>query len=113
MASIKSVPFQRANFLLTALGLRQKGFYTPYSYLGAVTQAGPPFPEVFDLLDKFKSAFQRFLTVMNAHERFYLNSGNGDIIPNWSSSFLSRLDAACIYSFVAHYKPEKIIEIVG
>jgi predicted O-methyltransferase YrrM len=111
MTSFKSDIFQRTNFLLTALGLRRKGFYTPYSYLGAITDTGPPFPEVFDLFDKVRPTFQQFLTVMDAHESFYLNSSRGSIIPNWSSRFLSRLDGACIYSFVAHFKPDKIIEI--
>lgn len=111
MAGIKSEVFWRANFLLTALGVRKKGFYTPYSYLNAMASAAQPFPEVFDLFDKFGSAFKQFLTVMDSHEEFYINTHKGVINPNWSSSFLSRLDGASIYSFVAHFKPDQIIEI--
>lgn len=111
MSNNKSEVFRRANFLLTALGIRKKGFYTPYNYLDSTANTAPPFPEVFDLFDKCRPAFEQFLSVMNTHEAFYTNFHNGQINPNWSSSFLSRLDGACIYSFIAHFKPDQIIEI--
>ncbi len=111
MSGIRSSVFRRANFVLTALGVRKKGFYTPYNYLDAVASGAPPFQEVFDLFGESKPAFNDFLSVMNSHERHYMNSRNGAISPNWSSSFLSRLDAATIYSAVAHFKPDRIVEI--
>jgi Methyltransferase domain len=111
MSGIKSNVFRRANFVLTALGVRKKGFYTPYDYLDAITSGAPPFEEVFDLLADYKPAFEDFLSVMNSHEQCYINSRSGAISPNWSSSFLSRFDAACIYSAVAHFKPDRIVEI--
>ena len=111
MGSIKSGAFRRANFLFTALGVRQKGFYTPYSYLSSLPANSPSYPEVFDLIERFRHRYEHMLGVMDAHEPYYLQTQSGDIVPNWTSSFLSPLDAACIYSFVAHFKPDRIIEI--
>jgi predicted O-methyltransferase YrrM len=111
MSGIKSSVYRRVNFVLTALGVRKKGFYTPYNYLDSIISDAPPFQEVYDLLKGCKPLFNDFLSIMNSHELHYINSRSGDITPNWSSSFLSRLDAACIYSAVAHFKPERIVEI--
>ena len=110
-SSLRSYVFRRANFLLTALGLRQKGFYTPYNYLSSIPPSSPTYPEVFDLLERFRPSYQKMLAVMADHEAFYLKTKSGRILPNWNSSFLSPLDAACLYSFVAHFKPARIVEI--
>lgn len=111
MLNIKSDVFRRANFLLTALGLRKKGFYTPYNYLNMVPATSAPYPEVFDHLDRFRSSYETILAILGSHEAYYLNTHKGAITPNWHSDYLSPLDAAGIYSFVAHYKPSRIIEI--
>jgi predicted O-methyltransferase YrrM len=111
LGDLKSSIFRRVNFVLTALGVRQKGFYTPYNYLPSIAHTSPPYPEVFDLIERSKPNYEQVLSIMAGHERLYLNTKIGSIIPNWNSSFLSPLDAACLYSFVAHFKPAKIIEI--
>ncbi len=108
---LKASAKQRANYILTALGLRQKGFFTPYNYLSTIAPTSPPYPEVFDLIERSKPNYAQFLSVMAKHEVFYLKTASGSIVPNWNSSYLSPLDAACLYSFVAHFKPARIVEI--
>lgn len=108
---LRSGAFRRVNFILTALRLRDKGFYTPYNYMSFLPPTSPSYPEVFDLLEKFKPSYLRMLSVMADHEPFYHNTKAGGIRPNWMSSFLSPLDAACLYSFVTHFKPARIVEI--
>ena len=37
---------RRINFLLTALGLRQKGFFTPYDYLASADREIEAYPAI-------------------------------------------------------------------
>ena len=107
----KASASQRANFILTALGLRKRGFFTAYNYMSSIAPTSAPYPEVFDLIERSKPSYQQFLSVMAKHESFYQDTASGSILPNWNSSYLSPLDAACLYSFVAHFKPARIVEI--
>ena len=102
---------RRINFLLTALGLRQKGFFTPYDYLAFADMEIEAYPAITaDFLSR-KAAFRDFLEAIDANQPFFLAMQGDSNAPSWASPFLSRLDAAAIYTGITRFRPQRVIEV--
>ncbi len=108
---LKSNLRNRANFLLTALGVRNKGFFTPYDYLSTISGVAEPYPDVAALFDRHQDNFKDFLQAIDTNEERFLASDQGTPAINWESRFISRLDGATIYTAITRFRPRKIIEI--
>ncbi len=102
----------RANQLLSAVGVRDKGFYTPYDYLAAVEWEAPDYAEIRHLFDARRDRFRDFLLRIDANQdRFLAIDRSEPTSPDWSSRFLPRLDAAAIYTAITTFQPPRVIEI--
>lgn len=103
--------FRRGNFLLTAVGLRAKGFYTPYDYFEKDASVVEPYPLVAELFDRHRTEFQEFLNDVHGNEVRFQAFSSGKPRPDWNSRFISRLDGAVIYTAVSRFRPGRVIEI--
>jgi SAM-dependent methyltransferase len=102
----------RTNQLLSAVGVREKGFYTPYDYLDAVEWDTEDYSGVRPCFTAAEDRFHDFLTRIDANERYFLAMRDDDpSAPSWTSRFLSRLDAAAIYTFITAFRPRRVIEV--
>jgi predicted O-methyltransferase YrrM len=102
----------RTNQLLSAVGVREKGFYTPYDYLDAVDWDTTDYAELRPRFASAETRFRTFLTWIDANEpRFLAMREDDPSAPSWTSRFLSRLDAAAIYTFISAFRPPRVIEI--
>jgi len=111
MTLSKADLLRRCNFLLTALRVRNKGFFTPYDYVSLVDWNVPSYPEIHELFQSRQNAFAVFLDLMNDNEAQFLESNNGSLRPQWNSDFICPLDGAAIYTGITAFQPRKIIEI--
>ncbi|MEM9435007.1 MAG: class I SAM-dependent methyltransferase [Pseudomonadota bacterium] len=102
---------RRANFILTSLGLRLKGFYTPYDYLGQISWEQMPYDAVAEIFGAHAGSFYRFLDDISANEKWFLQIEGEHTLPDWRTRYISRLDGAAIYTGVSSFKPRKILEI--
>ena len=111
MPFTKAELFRRGNFILTALGLRNKGFFTPYDYLSSVDWNASVYPEVHSLFQASRDRFAEFLNVMNGNEAHFLALDQGFPRPQWNSTFICPLDGAAIYTGITRFRPRRIVEI--
>jgi predicted O-methyltransferase YrrM len=102
---------RRTNQILSAVNLREKGFYTPYDYLGHVQLNDAPYPEVEALFRGRVDRFRDFLAALDGLEAAFKSTATGHPQPNWTSRFISPLDGATIYGMVVQLRPARIIEI--
>ncbi len=102
---------RRMNFLLTALGQRQKGFFTPYDYLASADQHIEAYPVIAADFRSKQAGFRDFLQAIDANQSFFLAMQGGANAPSWTTHFLSRLDAAAIYTGVTRFRPQRVIEV--
>ncbi len=102
---------RRGNFILTSLGLREKGFYTPYNYLDTVDWAQQPYPAITRVFGENLAAFYDFLDTISSNEAALTKIASTPGQPAWNTRFISALDGAAIYSGIAKFRPSKIIEI--
>lgn len=107
----KKQAFRQANFVLTSIGVRNKGFYTPYDYLSSVAEEEKPYPCIQKLFQKQHSAFVSFMDIMAAQQEYFRQSAQGSPCPNWDSIFLSPLDAAAIYTGMPAFRPGRVVEV--
>ncbi len=102
----------RANQLLSAVGVREKGFYTPYDYLDSVAWETSDYSEVRPFFRAAESHFRDFLGQIDENGPvFAAIRGDDPATPVWTSRFLSRLDAAAIYTFITAFRPKRVIEV--
>jgi len=101
----------RKNSILTALGLRSKGFFTPYDYLNSVSNEASIYPHVMDLMSGQRPRFLEFINSISANQKFFDTFGQGSPNPEWSSRWISPLDGAAIYTGITEFKPRRIIEV--
>jgi Methyltransferase domain len=102
----------RTNQLLSAVGVREKGFYTPYDYLDAVDWDTADYGQLRPKFTAAEDRFRRYLAGIDANTPFFAAIGADDAsAPSWTSRFLSRLDAAAIYTAVTAFRPPRIVEI--
>lgn len=102
---------RRANFILTSLNLRHKGFFTPYDYLRDAQWDVEPYPHILADFQSKTQNFMAFLACIADNEPYFAAMAADKTGPSWTSGFLSRLDAAAIYTGITHFKPARIIEI--
>ena len=102
---------RRVNFILTGLGLRQKGFFTPYNYLAYTDWNTEAYPAIAAVFQAREAAFSDFLTSINANQAFFLAMQGDPQAPSWTTRFLSRLDAAAIYTGMTRFRPRQVIEV--
>jgi Methyltransferase domain len=102
----------RANQLLSAVGVREKGFYTPYDYLNSVPWNTADYEAVRPVFAAATDRFRDFLLRIDANQdRFLAIDSRDPTSPDWSSRFLPRLDAAAIYTAITTFQPPRVIEI--
>ena len=102
---------RRASFVLTALGLRSRGFYTPYPYDSELDFQVAPYPAILDLFDAARPQFQSFINEMSRLEANMLATRSGADNLDWNVNFIPPLDGAAIYTGVAIFRPRRIIEV--
>jgi predicted O-methyltransferase YrrM len=102
----------RTNQLLSAVGVREKGFYTPYDYLDSVNWLTADYCAVRPMFAAAEGRFRSFLAQVDANEaRFQAIRADDPLAPSWTSRFLPRLDAAAIYTFISANRPPRVIEV--
>lgn len=102
---------RRANFILTGLGVRRKGFFTPYDYLRTVSWDVMPYPALAADFELRKPLFRDFLKLVDANESRFLAMQGKPHAPDWSSRFISPLDGAVIYTGIGSFRPGRVIEV--
>jgi len=110
----KRYPFDirgNKNALLTALGLRSKGFFTKYNYLNPNGEDVPVYSDVMALMVGKKQMFLNFIKAMSNNQKYFNDFDQGTPKPEWSSKWISPLDGAAIYTAVTEFKPKQIIEV--
>lgn len=101
----------RANQALTGLGLRNKGFYSPYDYLDSVDWDEAHYPAIRHLFDRRVQSFRAFLDQMDDLEASLVGLAADPDGPQLNSRFLSPLDAASVYTAMVRYRPARVLEI--
>jgi hypothetical protein len=101
----------RTNLLLTGLGIRKKGFYSPYDHVQASEWDVPSYPHVKDHFDDLQGRFRSFLHEMDANEPHFLEIEREIDGPTFTSRFLSAMDACVVYTGISSYKPRRVLEV--
>lgn len=101
----------RKNSILTALGLRSKGFFTPYDYLNSISHDTPVYTDVMDLMNGQRQRYLEFIDAISANQKFFGVFGQGSPNPDWASRWISPLDGAAIYTGITKFKPRRVIEV--
>lgn len=102
----------RTNQLLSAVGVREKGFYTPYDYLNSVDWEAADYAAVRPAFTAAEDRFRAFMVAIDANEAHFRAIRTDDpLAPTWTSRFLPPLDAAAIYTFVSSRRPPRVIEV--
>lgn len=102
----------RTNQLLSAVGVREKGFYTPYDYLDSVNWQAADYAAVRPMFAAAEGRFRSFLSAIDSHQsHFQAIRADDPLAPSWTSRFLPRLDAAAIYTFIASRQPPRVVEV--
>jgi predicted O-methyltransferase YrrM len=96
--------------MLHALGLREKGFYTPYNYLGTVKDRDL-YEDIDALFESRSGAFIEFLRLVDANQDRFLASREPPKPLAWDTRWISHLDGAVIYTAISHFRPARIIEV--
>lgn len=102
---------QRLWNAIARLGLARPGFVTPYRYLHSAPWIVPEYPEVRALFAAAHTTFSDFLSDIHAQQARFLAFDQGQPQPEWRSNFLTPLDGAAIYTAVARYRPQKLLEV--
>jgi predicted O-methyltransferase YrrM len=108
---LNSITKQRLNQIFTAVGLRQKGFHTPYDHIASTSWAVSPYPVIQQSFEALTPRFLHFVESIAEHAENIaaMRDSSGD--PKWNTRWLSPLDMAALYTFVATTRPGKIIEV--
>lgn len=101
----------RKNAILSALGLRSKGFFTQYDYLNSVSENTPVYTEVLDLMVAKQPSFREFINAISSNQNYFGAFGQGRPNPDWLSRWISPLDGAAIYTGITEFKPRRIVEV--
>lgn len=101
----------RTNLLLTGLGIRKKGFYSPYDHAHRADWEVPAYPHIKDYFDTLAPRFQAFLQEMDANEQRFLALNREDGGAIFQSRFLSALDACVVYTGISTLKPKRVLEV--
>lgn len=103
----------RTNQILTGLGIRQKGFYSPYDHTNQADWEVPLYPHVKAHFDHLSQRFCGFLGAMDENEARFLaiDAEDGEESPEFDSRFLSALDACVVYTGISHFAPRRVLEV--
>ncbi len=101
----------RTNLLLTGLGIRKKGFYSPYDHVESSDWNVPEYPHVRDQFDDLQDRFRDFLAEMDGNELFFKRIDRSETGPTFDSRFLSALDACVVYTGISSFKPKRVLEV--
>ena len=101
----------RTNQLLTGLGIRRKGFYSPYDHTRDADWDVPAYPHIKAQFDRLQNRFGSFLAEIDSNELFFLRLARSDDAHLLTSRFLSALDACVVYTGIASFKPKRVLEI--
>lgn len=101
----------RTNLILTGLGIRKKGFYSPYDHVESSDWNVPEYPHVKDQFDGLQDRFRTFLQEMDANEPFFEQIDREETGPTFDSRFLSALDACVVYTGISTFKPRRVLEV--
>lgn len=101
----------RTNLILTGLGIRKKGFYSPYDHVDASDWNVPEYPHVRDQFDRLQDRFREFLAEMDSNELFFKRIDKEETGPSFDSRFLSALDACVVYTGISSFKPRRVLEV--
>lgn len=102
---------RRVNSVLTTVGVRTKGFFTPYDHLASTGDGRAPYEDVARLFEARRGEFAAFVAAMGEHNGRFAAFGEGEIRPSWTSSFVPPLDGAAMYTAVARHRPARILEV--
>ncbi|MFY0691991.1 MAG: class I SAM-dependent methyltransferase [Paracoccaceae bacterium] len=102
---------RRGNFILTSMGLRRKGFFTPYDFLEDASWDQEPYEEVMSLFASRLERFRDFLGKIGANSVSYQRIAAEPGLPAWDTRFFSRLDGAALYTAMTEFRPERVVEI--
>ena len=101
----------RTNQLLTGLGIRKKGFYSPYDHAHVADWDVPAYPHIKEQFDRLQNRFGSFLAEIDANERFFLALARSEDAGILTSRYLSALDAMVVYTGIASFKPRRVLEV--
>lgn len=102
---------KRLAFVGSALGLWDRGFFTPYRHSRDIRAPAGPYPAVAARFEARRPAFRAAIDRLAAHEDRLLAAETGAHPVSWSSNWLPRLDGAMIYAMVADARPARAIEV--
>ena len=102
----------RTNQLLSAVGVREKGFYTPYDYLDSVDWQAADYAALRPVFAAAEPRFRDFLSAIDGNEaRFQAIRADDPLAPTWTSRFLQHPAATEIYTFITARQPARVIEV--
>jgi len=102
---------RRLSFILTALSLRRRGFYTPYDYIADVDWQVPPYPAIAELFARHADEFTAFVEAIAANAGHLARPDADPAAPHFDTVFLSQLDAAALYTAMTRFQPARVVEI--
>ncbi|MEM6902847.1 MAG: class I SAM-dependent methyltransferase [Pseudomonadota bacterium] len=110
MFNAEALSYRKAS-ILTALGIKKSGFFTPFAYADAVSPDTQPYDAVERLLagqsGDFEARLADFETTLPAFKQAV---AHGDV-PYEEGGMFPKLDALAAYHLVRQLKPNRIVEI--
>ncbi len=97
--------------LLTVLGLRERGFFSPYKFAGTVDRLPPAYPAWEELFSANQLAFVEMLDTVAADTSALEAAIAGPLAAHWRRRFFSTLDGAVTFALTRSARPKRIIEV--
>lgn len=98
--------------LVTVLGLRRAGFFSPYRFAGKVDRLPPGYPAWEALFAAHETTtFAETLDIVAADADALNAAIAGPLATHWNGRYLGSLDIAVAFSLVRSARPSQIIEV--
>jgi len=100
--------------LRTLFGSKSHGYFIPSRAAGyrSFDTPGTAYPFSAERFQSAEPEMMRYLSIADGYaDEFDEIQQNDSTFARWDQDWFPRLDAALLYSFIRHFKPERIVEV--
>ncbi|MDQ2089678.1 class I SAM-dependent methyltransferase [Marimonas arenosa] len=101
----------RVKQILTALGIRKSGFFTPFAYASSVSSEVPAYEAVEAFFEGSIADFKVFLESIKTTLPDFRKAVEENAIPFEECGMFPKLDSIAAYHLVRERKPTRVVEI--
>ena len=97
--------------LVTVLGIRRQGFFSPYAHAGQIGSGQSEYRAVASTFARAEGDFADLLSAMDDLAGDLLAIEGPPPAPRWRQGWFAGLDGAAAYVLMRQYRPRRVIEI--